>query len=295
MRYSKNSVRGSIVVALISIGLLGMSACPSWLPFASCAAADIDSVAPPSVNPFQADFSGGSDGLAPKFDPAGSKPIYSTCLGGPRYDYAKGIAADPQGEVYVTGETGWADFPEADALGSVGPEAKGLALALRAVPKNQDKDARQSVANALSQTGPKAKKTAQASRKAEKTVSALRAELKDQDVNVRRSAALTLALMKQKAKEAVPDLIAALKDQDADVRWATALALAEIGPAAKEAVPALRDALKDQDKVASQSATALGQIGPEAKEAVPDLRAALKDQDDDVRRAAAEALRKIGR
>jgi hypothetical protein len=184
------------------------------LPFASCAAADIDSVAPPSVNPFQADFSGGSDGLAPRFDPAGSNPIYSTCLGGPRYDYAKGIAADPQGEVYVTGETGWADFPEADALGSVGPDAKELALALRAVPKNQDKDARQSVENALSQTGPKAKKTAQASRKAEKTVSALRAELKDQDVNVHRSAALTLALMKQKAKEAVPDCVLAANGRD---------------------------------------------------------------------------------
>jgi hypothetical protein len=240
-----------------------MSACPSWLPFASCAAADIDSVAPPSVNPFQADFSGGSDGLAPKFDPAGSKPIYSTCLGGPRYDYAKGIAADPQGEVYVTGETGWADFPEANALGSVGPEAKELALALRAVPKNQDKDARQSVANALSQTGPKAKKTAQASRKAKKTVSALRAELKDQDESVRSYAAFALGQIRLEAKEVVPALRAALNDLIAQVRSAAALAL--------------------------------GEIGPEAKDAVPDLRAALKDQDGDVRRAAAEALRKIGR
>jgi HEAT repeat protein len=35
MRYSKNSVREAIVVALISIGLLGMSTCPSWLQFAS--------------------------------------------------------------------------------------------------------------------------------------------------------------------------------------------------------------------------------------------------------------------
>src|SRR5262245_53700167 len=151
MRYSKNSVRGSIVVALISINLLGMSACPSWLLFSSCAAVDIDSVAPPSVNPFQADFSGGRDGLAPEFDAAASKPVYSTCLGGTRYDYAKGIAADSQGVGYVIGDTGWADFPEADALGSIRPEAKEVALALRATPKNQDQDARQSAANALSQ------------------------------------------------------------------------------------------------------------------------------------------------
>src|SRR5215510_9492911 len=35
MRYSKNSVREAIVVALISIGLLGMSTCPFWSQFAS--------------------------------------------------------------------------------------------------------------------------------------------------------------------------------------------------------------------------------------------------------------------
>jgi len=64
MRYSKNSLRGAMAAAIISIGLHGMSACPSWLLFASSAAADIDSVAPPSVNPFQADFSNGSDGTA---------------------------------------------------------------------------------------------------------------------------------------------------------------------------------------------------------------------------------------
>src|SRR5215813_11877524 len=117
MRYSKNSVRRAMMFALTSIGLLGMSACPSWLLVASCAAADIGSGAPPSftalkpansldlptVNPIQAELSGGSDGLAPEFDPTRSKLIYSTCLGGTGYDYAKGIAADSEGKVYVRG------------------------------------------------------------------------------------------------------------------------------------------------------------------------------------------------
>src|SRR5262249_59898341 len=119
MRYSNNSVRWAMMLALILIGLLGVSACPAWLLFTSCAAADIASGAPPSfkalktansldlpaVNPFQADLSDGSDGLAPEFDPIGSKLIYSTYLGG-SYDFAKGVAADSQGKVYVTGETG---------------------------------------------------------------------------------------------------------------------------------------------------------------------------------------------
>jgi Beta-propeller repeat/HEAT repeats len=160
-----------MVFALISIGLLGMSACPPWLLFASCAVADMDSGAAPSftalktansldlptVNPFQSELSGGSDGLAPEFDPTGSKLIYSTFLGGTRYDYANGIAMDSQGNVYVTGETGSVDFPEADALGSVGPEAKEGASALRAALKDQDANVRSAAASALGEIGPEAK------------------------------------------------------------------------------------------------------------------------------------------
>src|SRR5208337_1761933 len=68
------------------------------------------------------------------------------------------------------------------------------------------------------------------------------------------------------------------------------------GPAA-DAVPALVAALKDdQDKdVRKQAADALRRIGPAAADAVPALVAALKDdQDKDVRKQAADALRRIG-
>src|SRR5262249_54059906 len=183
----------------------------------------------PTVNPIQAELSGGSDGLAPEFDPTGSKLIYSTCLGGTGYDYAKGIAADSEGKVYVRGERGSVDFPEADALGRIRPEAKEGTPALRAALKDQDKDARRSAAEASGQIGPEAKKT----------VTALRAKLKDQDVNVRRSAAEALGKIGPEAEEAVPDLIAALKDQDAYVRHSAAFALVNIGLDAKEAVPDL--------------------------------------------------------
>src|SRR5215813_11189381 len=208
MRYSKNSVRRAMMFALTSIGLLGVSACPSWLQVASCAAADIDSVAAPSftalktansldlptVNPFQAELSGGSDGLASEFDPTWSKLIYSTYLGGTRYDYAKGIAVDSQGSVYVRGEAGSVDFPEAEALGSVVPEAKEAVPALRAELKDQEWSVRSAAAEALGQIGPEAKKT----------VPALRAELRDQDVNIRRAAAKALWEIGPAAKEAVP-------------------------------------------------------------------------------------------
>ena len=50
------------------------------------------------------------DAFVAKFNPQGSKLIYSTYLGGSGTDFASGIAVDPKGFAYVTGQTNSADF-----------------------------------------------------------------------------------------------------------------------------------------------------------------------------------------
>ena len=74
------------------------------------------------------------------------------------------------------------------------------------------------------------------------------------------------------------------------------MAIAEITPAAEVAVPVLIRALKDEwkwERAHVVAAESLGRIGPAARSAVPALKEFLKDKDGDVRKAAAEALKKI--
>src|SRR6185295_2616522 len=69
----------------------------------------------PTVDPYQAGPGGQGDAFVARFDPHGT-PVYSTYLGGSYFDYATGIAADAQGNAYVTGKTGSVDFPTKMAL-----------------------------------------------------------------------------------------------------------------------------------------------------------------------------------
>ena len=75
----------------------------------------------PTVNALQAN-NAAAGGVEPanvfitKFDPHGSKQIYSTYLGGGERDAGAGIAVDSQGNVYVTGRTTSGDFPNLNAL-----------------------------------------------------------------------------------------------------------------------------------------------------------------------------------
>jgi len=91
---------------------------------------------------------------------------------------------------------------------------------------------------------------------------------------------------------AVPALIQALGDSDSAVRRAAAEALGAIGDL--QAVPALIQALGDwrSENVRCAAAEALGKLGD--PQAVPAFIKALGDSDRAVRRAAAEALVKIG-
>jgi len=70
----------------------------------------------PALDPFQPAFGGGlGNAFVTSLDPAG-QPLYSTYLGGSGLDTGNGIAVDPSGHVYVTGETSSSNFPTLGAF-----------------------------------------------------------------------------------------------------------------------------------------------------------------------------------
>jgi HEAT repeat protein len=149
------------------------------------------------------------------------------------------------------------------------------------------------------------------------------------DAQLRKTAVEMLGRFKELAADAVPALAKALSDKNVDLRIAAGGALARIGPQAKGALPEIRKALKDGDanvrnraidvlaKLASDAADgvsdlmeclrtekvlenrvaaikALGLIGPAAKDAVGLLTDYTTSANAEVRKAANEALKKIG-
>jgi hypothetical protein len=73
----------------------------------------------PTYNPFQAEGTCTtdvcSDAFLVKLDASGAV-VYATYMGGTGYDQANGIAADANGNAYVTGLTGSCDFPVVSTL-----------------------------------------------------------------------------------------------------------------------------------------------------------------------------------
>jgi HEAT repeat protein len=95
-------------------------------------------------------------------------------------------------------------------------------------------------------------------------------------------------------RQAIPVLIEHLHD-DLDVRVAVARTLGTAGRAANEAVPALRKLLLDEDPVARRTALwALERLVEPGPALVPTFGDALEDQNLYVRKAAAEALARLG-
>jgi HEAT repeat protein len=184
------------------------------------------------------------------------------------------------------------------ALGRISPEAKEDVSILIAFLENKDevRNTRRDAAGVLGEI------------KAKEAVSALIATLKDEDRDVRRAAAQ--ALGKIGSEEAVQKLGEALKDGEPLVRETAVRALDIIGPKAKEAVSALIAALKDENRdVRRAAAQALVDFSERAFYAnntvlLPQLREAykaLKDHNDseikrdlDIKRQAAEEIRKLG-
>jgi plastocyanin len=70
----------------------------------------------PTANPLQAVYGGNADAFVAKLNASGSALVYSTYLGGSGSDYGQGIAVDASGNAFVTGSTGSANFPTANAL-----------------------------------------------------------------------------------------------------------------------------------------------------------------------------------
>ena len=82
------------------------------------------------------------------------------------------------------------------------------------------------------------------------------------------------------------------------MRLTSTWALLQIGPKSEalveSALPVLTDSLANPlDFVRYEAAVALGDLGPSAEPALSALEAAASDQSPAVRRAAAEAIRKI--
>ncbi|HEX8896161.1 MAG TPA: SBBP repeat-containing protein, partial [Terriglobales bacterium] len=78
-------------------------------------AGETSSVNFPQKGGVQSLVGGSYDAFVSKFDAKGANLIYSTYLGGSRYDHAVGIQADKHGNVYVAGVTQSSDFPVKNA------------------------------------------------------------------------------------------------------------------------------------------------------------------------------------
>lgn len=123
-------------------------------------------------------------------------------------------------------------------------------------------------------------------------------ELRAAEPGRRLRAAKGLALKGRRAEEAIPDLLPLLRDADGDVRRmaVTALKAVEPGPRfARDFAEAHALDLADaDDNVRLMAARSLARLGPAASTAAEALQKAADDPSDDVRRAATEALNKLG-
>ena len=70
----------------------------------------------PTRNAFQTTNSGSYDVFVTKLNASGNDIVYSTYLGGSSHDYGYGLAVDPSGIAYLTGQTFSMDFPTVNPI-----------------------------------------------------------------------------------------------------------------------------------------------------------------------------------
>jgi HEAT repeat protein len=194
----------------------------------------------------------------------------------PRY----GDARDALASKLKTDKSGTVRAGCAEALGVIGPDARGAVGALAAALKDKHADTRYEAAEALRRIG----------KDADGAVSDLQAVLADkkEETRTRRRAALALGHIGSDARDALPTLKEVLADEKAEVALQKALAAGKSGAAlAKE-----KAAAKEEAELRKAVAESLGRMGRTAGEAAETLAAVLtaKHTPRDVRLAAVTTL-----
>jgi hypothetical protein len=121
--------------------------------------------------------------------------------------------------------------------------------------------------------------------------------LRSREVGQRLRAAKSLGQIGPDARAAVPELAAVLADPDGDVRRAALAAIKGIQGSVATADAAgvfVLDLQSPEEDIRYQAVKNLGRLGRDARQAVQPLQPLLADPSPDVRRAAAEALARIG-
>jgi acetyl esterase/lipase len=168
-----------------------------------------------------------------------------------------------------------------EALWSMGFSARSAIPYLIEHLADEQWHVRKAAAIALSRMGPMP----------EQAIPSLITALSDEEWHVRKPAAEALAALGPSSAPAVPALIEALGDEEWHVRKPAAEALAAIGPESHPAVAKLTEALMDEEwQVRSPAALALATIGPASKPALDRLIGALDDEEWKVRKHAAQAI-----
>lgn len=88
---------------------------------------------PTTTGAYQQYYGGGSyDGFLAKLNAAGSALVYATYLGGIANDTAAGVALDPSGNIYVTGQTQSANFPILNPVQATSSESDAFVVKISA-------------------------------------------------------------------------------------------------------------------------------------------------------------------
>ena len=118
--------------------------------------------------------------------------------------------------------------------------------------------------------------------------------MKSRQWHVRSQIACVLGDFEPVSEDVLEALRKALHDHNDNVRLSAMFSLGAVGPGAKESVPELVEVVLVSNGLVQQiGVQTLGMIGPDAEAAVQTLTNLLQDQDEQVRLAAADALKRI--
>ena len=175
----------------------------------------------------------------------------------------------------------------AAALGAIGPEAKAAIPDLVEALTQPIVELRGAALDALRGIGPAAK---------DELLKVL-AHVTDKDPRIRTSAIYAAVNLSERDPEVIKALEVLLKDEDAGLRVLVAEIHLQLRKKPDVVLPVLTKALNDsKPEVKTLASNVLGEIGPAAHNAIPRLTELSKDKNETetVRKAAAEALKKIG-